>query len=201
MTDSALILERPDTGGLLSENGYPAEVAGGDRAPALTHDRLDKLELAMLASSAPAVELPLIHRFTPGLYTREIFMPAGTLLTSRQHETEHPFVVLSGRVRVVVAGEVVEELAAGHVGITQPGTRRLLYIVEDCRWVTFHPNPDNETLEEIERRIIGRRELVDGKTANELYREKLAAQGNYLSGDVADTPELLPGQLDYGGAP
>lgn len=163
------------------------------------HARLDELELKLLASDAPAVELPLIHRFTPGLYAREIFMPAGTLLTSRQHETEHPYVILTGRVRVLVAGECVEELVAPHVGVTKPGTRRLLYIAEDCRWITFHPNPDDENLEQIEARIIGRRELADGRTAFELYAEKLQAQG--LEPGLEDEVRALQPQLDYGGAP
>ena len=106
-------------------------------------ERIDRLEAVMLASGEP-VELPLTHRFTPGLYAREIFMPAGTLLTSRIHNTAHPYVVLSGRARVFIDGVGVQDLQAGHVGITQPGTRRVLYIVEDCRWVTFHPLAEGE---------------------------------------------------------
>ena len=66
-------------------------------------ERIDRLEAVMLASGEP-VELPLTHRFTPGLYAREIFMPAGTLLTSRIHNTAHPYVVLSGRAVTTIQG-------------------------------------------------------------------------------------------------
>lgn len=155
--------------------------AGGDLA-------LDALERAMLAGGEP-VELPVVHRFTPGLYTREIFMPAGTLLTSRIHKTEHPFVVTKGRARVLIPGEGVQEIEAGHVGITRAGTRRLLLIVEDCTWLTFHPLADGERgpadLPAIEERIIERRELADGASAYELYAARLMA----------------PLMDDYGGAP
>jgi hypothetical protein len=143
----------------------------------------------MLNSGLPAVPLPLIHRFLPGLYAREILMPAGTLLTSKIHNTEHPYVVLSGRVRVFVPGEGVVILEAGHVGITKPGTKRLLFIEEDCRWITFHPlTPEDETrrregaseqtlVAEVEERIIERVELPGdgGRTAFDLYQEALAA--------------------------
>lgn len=152
------------------------------------HQRLDSLELAML-QGGEAVDLPLVHRFTPGLYAREIFMPAGTLLTSKIHKTEHPYVVLSGRVSVYIPDKGVEHIEAPYVGVTEPLTRRVLYIHEDCRWVTFHPNPEDETVEEIEERIIERRELPSGETTHELYLDALDAMG------------LLTGQADYGGAP
>ena len=48
--------------------------------------RVDELELAMM-ENYPAVDLPLKHYFTKGLYCREIFMPKGTLLTSKIHKT------------------------------------------------------------------------------------------------------------------
>lgn len=152
---------------------------------------LDRLESAMLGAARAGVtepiELPLVHRFTPGLYTREIFMPAGTLLTSRIHKTEHPFVVLTGKVSVYIPGEGVEHIEAPHVGVTQPGTRRVLYIHEDCRWLTFHRNPNgHETPEDLEPELIEHRELEGDRTAFELYDELL---------------RRLPGHEGYGGAP
>ena len=145
-------------------------------APPETHEQFDSVEARLLAQF-PAVDLPLIHRFTPGLYVREIFMPAGTVCTSKIHKTEHPYVVLTGKALVLIPGQGVELIEAGKVGITQPGTRRLLAILEDCRWLTFHPIEESEQgdLEAIEARIIERRELEDGKTAFEHYQELLEA--------------------------
>lgn len=139
----------------------------------LDYAGLDRLEEAML-QGAPLVDLPLVHRFTYGLYIREIFMPAKTLLTSKIHKTEHPFVILKGKVSVLIPGEEVAHLEAPHFGITQPGTRRLLYIHEDTTWLTFHPNPEDvEDLVKIEERLIERRELADGRTMFERYAEQL----------------------------
>lgn len=149
------------------------------------HQRLDALEARMLDSGLSVVELPVKHAFFPGLYRRTIFMPAGTLLTSKIHNTEHPYVVLSGRVRVALVGQAAIELTAGHQGTTMPGTRRLLYIIEDCRWSTFHPlsaaeeqrrvegASETELLAAIEERIIERRLLPDGREAALEYQGRL----------------------------
>lgn len=98
--------------------------------------------------------LPVKHHFTPGLYCREIFMPAGAVLTSKIHNTEHPFVVSLGRCSVYndATGEAVE-IEAPYFGITLPGTRRLLFIHEDTIWTTFHPTHLTD-IEEIESAII-----------------------------------------------
>lgn len=103
--------------------------------------KVDKLHLGIekLAQQSP-VECPLVHRFTPGLYVREIFMPKGALIVSKIHRTEHPYVISKGKVSVWTEGGVLH-LSAPHCGITKPGTRRVLYIHEDCVWTTFHPGP------------------------------------------------------------
>ena len=45
---------------------------------------MDKLELEV--GNAPQVECPLEHFFTPEIYTRKIFMPAGTIVVSLKHK-------------------------------------------------------------------------------------------------------------------
>lgn len=107
-----------------------------------TQRRVDCVQHAL--GKLPPVECPLVHRFTPGLYVREILMPKGTGIVSRVHKTEHPYVVLAGRARVWTEEQGVVELSAGAVGITKPGTRRVLYILEDCRWLTFHPTQETD---------------------------------------------------------
>ena len=101
----------------------------------------------------PQVDMPLTHRFTPGLYVREIFMPKGTLVISKIHKTEHPFVCLKGHAAVWIEGVGVQQIQAGHIGITKPGTRRILWMHEDTVWVTFHPTEKTD-LKEIEDDVI-----------------------------------------------
>lgn len=91
--------------------------------------------------------IPVTHRFTPGLYVREIFMPKGTVLTSRTHKTEHPFVISKGKLRCFDERGGWQQLEAPHTGITKPGTRRLLFIESDTIWTTFHPTNTTDLLE------------------------------------------------------
>jgi hypothetical protein len=117
-------------------------------------NRINELELAMVQENKP-VDCPLNHRFTPGLYSREIFMPAGTLLTSKTHLTEHQFVIAMGVVMVCIDGGEWIRYVAPFVGITKAGTRRILYIEQDCLWITFHPNADDEeNIEVLEKRLV-----------------------------------------------
>jgi hypothetical protein len=94
------------------------------------------------------------HRFTPGLYIRQIFMPKNSVLTSKIHKTEHPFTVSKGLCHVYIEerGEW-ETFSAPHTGITKPGTRRLLIIEEDTVWTTYHPT-DLTDLIEIEESLL-----------------------------------------------
>lgn len=125
-------------------------------------EAMDDLEVGLMG--LPPVEMPLTHAFTPGLYIRTIFMPAGTLLTSKIHKTQHPFVITRGRVTVFDPEGGSVELSAGHMGITQPGTRRVLYTHEDTVWSTFHVTTETDP-EKIEATITeARSEHLRGLT-------------------------------------
>ena len=99
---------------------------------------------------------PVTYRFTPGLYIREIFMPASAVIVSKVHKTENLFVVTQGRCSVYTEECEWELIEAPHVGVTKVGTRRLLVMQEDTRWMTFHPNPDDITdLEVLDEMLFG----------------------------------------------
>ncbi len=81
----------------------------------------------------------LYEEGTPGLYTRQLTVPAGTLMTSAIHKTCHPFVITYGKVTVYnTVTDETELFVSGHRGITYPGTRRCLFFHENTRWLTFH---------------------------------------------------------------
>ena len=115
------------------------------------HSAIDEMEAAM-ALRSPA-DCPVTHRFAPGLYIREIFIPSGTLLTSAVHKTEHPFVVAMGRIAVISENEGRVIYHAPHVGVTLPGTRRALFAETDVVWVTIHKT-DKTDIDEICAELI-----------------------------------------------
>ena len=98
-------------------------------------------------AAMPQGYAPLVHRFTPGLYIREIFMPAGAIVTSRRHLTTHPFVISQGSVEVICENGDRHVLDAPYSGITQAGTRRALNVLEDTIWITFHVTDKTDPVE------------------------------------------------------
>lgn len=119
--------------------------------------KIDEIEAVMVDNLDP-IDCPVIHSFSPGFYIRQIFMPAGTLITSLIHKTKHTYQITKGIVKVKINEGEWEILEAGHAGVTEPGTRRILFIESDCVWTTFHPILEDEqpvslTEEEIEKAV------------------------------------------------
>ena len=142
--------------------------------------KIDAFQIGMLRDLTP-VECPLDHKFTPGLYVRTIFVRAGTLVATKIHKTEHPFVISKGAIAVFCSddeGERFETHEAPYVGITKPNTRRIIFHIEDTVLSTFHTISEEEAgdVEAIEARIIERRELPWGETAFQMYERALAEE-------------------------
>ncbi len=140
------------TTGLINHNGkiiedYEEKVMGFE-------EKLAQSPGALIGHENDAEQFPLKHTFVDGAYVREIFMPAGSLLTSKIHKVRHPFFVLRGCCSVLT-DKGVQKITAPYYGITEPGTKRVLYIHEDTVWVTVHVT-DSQDLEVIEEQIIAK---------------------------------------------
>jgi hypothetical protein len=112
--------------------------------------KIERLEGELLLT--PQVECDLKHIFAPGVYYREIFMPAGSLIIGHEHKTEHLNIVLSGFARVMMNDDIVD-IASPDVFISKPGTRKVLLIIEDMRWGTVHPTEETN-MEVLEKLLI-----------------------------------------------
>jgi len=106
-------------------------------------DKMDMLEAA-IQDELILIDFPLRHEFTTGFYLRTIFMPAGSILTSKIHKTRHPYVV-KGKVNVQIDGgdvlKIVGTPEVPYCGITEVGTRRVLVVLADTEWTTIHSLP------------------------------------------------------------
>ena len=105
-------------------------------------EQIERAESALLR--LPQVPCPITHLFAPGIYWREVYLPAGVFAIGHQHKAGHLNVMLSGRVRVLVDG-CVQELVAPQVFQSGPGVRKMIYAVEPTRWANVHANPGDET--------------------------------------------------------
>jgi len=117
----------------------------------LSHS-IDELE-AVMVDNFPLMSFPVKEYFTDGIYTREVFLPKDSFVTSKIHKTRHQFFIMQGKCVIWVDGkeQIVE---APYIGVTEAGTRRVVYVLSDLIWATTHANPDNENSEQIEERII-----------------------------------------------
>ena len=97
---------------------------------------------------------PLKHTFANGCYVREITMPKDTLLTSKIHKIKHPYFVLKGDVSILTEKGVVR-IKAPFSGITEAGTKRILYMHEETVWTTVHITRHKD-LKKIENQIIAK---------------------------------------------
>lgn len=120
----------------------------------VVREKITELEKAIQAVPLDQqVSFENLHNFCPGLYARTVFMPAGTVLTSKIHKTQHFFVVSKGSCTVSNSHGERELISAPYLGVTMPGTKRALLIHEDCIWTTFHAT-DLTDVAEIERTIL-----------------------------------------------
>lgn len=108
-------------------------------------------------------DCPVKHHFSPGLYLREIFMPAGTVVIGRVHKTEHFNILVQGACYIVHDDFTREELRAPMVFVSKAGVQKALYITEDMIWMTTHVSEETDLskLEEL---------LVDPKPQLEYHK-------------------------------
>ena len=154
--------------------------------------KMDDFE-AKMVDNYELLVFPLVHRFTDGLYVREIAITKGTLLTSKTHLTQHQFFLLKGKISVWDNEGNEQYLEAPYIGITQANTRRIAYAWEDCVWATCHPNPTNEMLEELEEVIF---EDYENSLLSEDMKKKIkeaqekTKEGSLLLNDIVEKKSI-----------
>lgn len=154
-----------------SENKSLELVSGVDTKLIGTRDEVIDVVESIMATHQQ-VECPLVHRFTNNMYVREVFVPAGTLLTSKIHKYEHPFVLSQGTITMFDGEGGQIDISAPYCGITKENTRRVVYVHSDCVFTTFHVT-DKKTVEEVEDEILLKHDnrLLD-KNIKELLKLK-----------------------------
>jgi hypothetical protein len=98
---------------------------------------------------------PLTHKFSPGIYVREIFIPKGMCVVGKIHKHDHPNILLKGEVLVATEFAGSERLKAPLSMISKAGTKRIVYAVEDSVWITIHPTQETD-LGKIEEEVIAK---------------------------------------------
>jgi len=82
-------------------------------------------------------EIPVIDRFSDGMYIREILIPKGTILTGRVHISDYADIMLSGDISIATK-DGIKRYTGANVLQGKAGRKRAGYAHEDTRWVTVH---------------------------------------------------------------
>jgi mannose-6-phosphate isomerase-like protein (cupin superfamily) len=123
----------------------------------------------------PQAALETRHYFADGMYARELYRPAGTLIVGKVHRKEHFYIVTKGRVKVTTE-EGVKELASPSVLVSRPGTKRAVYALEDSVCMTVH-RTKKKNLDKIERELIEEDKTALFDARNELKPKELPCPG------------------------
>ena len=115
-----------------------------------TKQKVQTLEAAFLEQ--PQVDCPVVHRFGPGIYIREVSIPAGTLSIGHRQTTTHLNVMLAGRVIMVNEDGTKTEVAAPQTFVAGPG-RKIGYILEDMIWQNIYAT-DETDVEKLEAMFL-----------------------------------------------
>lgn len=128
----------------MTENQLPAvddSGAGGlvpfDLPVNPTYEQIRQLEAAMLSQLPPA-EAPVTHHFADGIYGREMFIPAGTMLTGKVHRFATLNLLLQGDITVTTP-EGVKRIQAPAIFVSAPGCKKVGFAHTDTIWVNVHP--------------------------------------------------------------
>ena len=99
---------------------------------------------------------PLKHTFADGIYIRQMDMKTGSAVIGAIHNHLHAWFLLTGRL-VVATEDLIEEYVAPCYVLATPGSKRVIYAVEDSIFVNVHKNPNNiKDIEELEKEIVSK---------------------------------------------
>ena len=112
----------------------------------------DILRLQQEVLKYPQATFETKHYFADGMYCRELFRPAGTVIVGKVHKKEHFLIIASGTIRVWTE-DGMKTVTAPFIWVSQPGTKRATYAMTDATVVTVHRTPFTD-LEEIETDLV-----------------------------------------------
>lgn len=114
-----------------------------------TSVRAQVLAIEQRIQKLPPVDCPVRHYFIPGMYAREITIPAGTTLTGAVHKQQSIVVLSAGRL-VLATEDGPLEVAAPFTMICNPGAKNLATALENSVWTNFFVTEETDLAKLVE---------------------------------------------------
>ena len=97
---------------------------------------------------------PLKHTFADGVYIRQMDMKAGSIVIGAIHNHLHVWFLLTGHLAVATEDSIEEFVAPCYV-LAEPGSKRVIYAMEESIFVNVHKNPKNiKDIKKLEDEIV-----------------------------------------------
>lgn len=91
----------------------------------------------------PQVECSTRHHFAPGVYARELTIPAGVIATGAVHKTEHLSIISVGHC-MLTTDDGAKEIHGPCTFVSKPGAKRALYAITETVMTTIHPTEETD---------------------------------------------------------
>ena len=142
------------------ETAMPAAaVQAPNFTPSIVPRRDQILRLEEQLRNLPQLTIETRHYHVAGLYAREIFIPAGAVLTGKVHKAEHLNIVSQGEL-IVWTEAGMKQIAAPFVLPSYPGAKRVGLALKDTTWVSIHAT-DKIDLAELEQELVESNPALD----------------------------------------
>ena len=103
------------------------------------------------------------HHFADGVYLRELFMPAGTVVVGKIHRTRHLTIIASGTVRITTDNGI-EEITGPAVFVSDIGAKKAIYAITDSTLMNPHPTEETDLVKIEEAFIAPSFEALENST-------------------------------------
>jgi hypothetical protein len=110
---------------------------------------IEAVEAHML--TLPQAECPVEHIFGPGIYIRQVLLPAGAIVMGHSHKMPCLNVVLSGKLALLEGG-VLREVEAPYIFTGSVG-RKVAYVLEDCVFQNIYATEETD-LDKLEEMCV-----------------------------------------------
>lgn len=96
----------------------------------------------------------LTNHFTKGIYARELFIPKGTVMTSKLHKLPRLCIISQGEVSFTTEFGS-QRVKAPYTAVFPPGSKVALFTHEDTVWTAIH-GTDETDMEKLEMNLIAK---------------------------------------------